>query len=100
MTCESEAIWVVDSSANGSTIPFPGFCRDVRDAICQALMLKADLSRPEGIAVSGEERLPDSMAHRRRSNGEDYEESSVTRGLDLLKPYKSASHSWRMDAKA
>jgi hypothetical protein len=30
----------------------------------------------------------------------DYEESSGTRGLDLLKPYKRASNSWRMDIKA
>jgi len=30
----------------------------------------------------------------------DYEESVGTRGLDLLKPYKRASKSWRMDGKA
>jgi hypothetical protein len=30
----------------------------------------------------------------------DYEKSSGTRGLDLLKPYKRASNSWRMDIKA
>ena len=30
----------------------------------------------------------------------DDEESIATRGLDFLKPYNSASNSWRMDAKA
>jgi hypothetical protein len=30
----------------------------------------------------------------------DEEESMTTRGLDFVKPYQSASHSWRMDAKA
>ena len=30
----------------------------------------------------------------------DEEEAIVTRGLDFLKPYKSASNRWRMDAKA
>ena len=30
----------------------------------------------------------------------DEEASIVTRGLDVLQPYQSASHSWRMDAKA
>src|SRR6266705_576217 len=41
-----------------------------------------------------------SLRRSRRRNGEDYEESSVTRGLDFLKPSQSASNSWRMDAKA
>src|SRR5215217_4969176 len=47
-----------------------------------------------------EGRTSGSMARGRREHGEDYEESTATRGLDVLKPYKSASHSWRMDAKA
>ena len=30
----------------------------------------------------------------------DYEESIAMRGLDFVKPYKSASNSWHMDVKA
>ena len=33
MTCASEAIWGVESTASGSAIPFPGCCRDLRDAM-------------------------------------------------------------------
>ena len=54
----------------------------------------------EAIVAPSDGKTPRAMAHSHSSNGEDYEESSVTRGLDFLKPYKSASNSWRMDVKA
>ena len=66
----------------------------------QAVLLKAAAPRHGGALVSalGEPLVEWHEVTTARDG--DYEESSVTRGLDFLKPYKSASNSWRMDAKA
>ena len=58
-----------------------------------AVIRWAELSRDMDALPHAETREP------KRWRGH-YVESIVTRGLDLLKPYKRASNSWRMDVKA
>jgi hypothetical protein len=91
---------VADSSVSVSTISCPAFGGDVLNAPSRVGLRKADRARHGGVAAPKDRRTPGLIARSHRGNGEDDEESIATLGLDFLPPYKSASHSWRIDAKA
>ena len=90
---------VADSSVRVSTRSWPSFAETFAMccetwACCRQprLVLEAQWP-PLGESPGGEHAVTADMER-------DYEESIGTRGLDLLKPYKRASNSWRMDIKA